>query len=98
MSSRPHASTSCTSSASCALAFLPGRVSCAAEACGLFHSPPSSAATASATATRRVARRTSRRTADEAHTFIGVGCSLFMQPVSFFCPVKAIRRLPTASE
>lgn len=34
--SRPHASPSGTSSASRALAFLPGRVSCAAEACGLF--------------------------------------------------------------
>lgn len=36
MFTRPHASPSGTSSALRALAFLPGRVSCAAEACGLF--------------------------------------------------------------
>ena len=55
MFSRPHASTSGTSSALSALAFLPGKLPCAAEACGLFHSTPSSRTAASATAARLVA-------------------------------------------
>jgi len=55
MFSRPRASPSGTSSALSALAFLPGKLPCAAETCGPFHSTPSSRTAASATAARLVA-------------------------------------------